>query len=67
MNFVSSLGSIKLKLNAEQVINATTINGAYTMEYENELGTISVGKKANFFITKPIPSYRYFDFSFWKT
>ena len=64
MNFVSSLGSIKLKLNAEQVINATTINGAYAMEFEKELGTISVGKKANFFITKPIPSYQYLHYSF---
>tara|TARA_B100000965_G_C19576712_1_gene751648 strand:- start:632 stop:1879 length:1248 start_codon:yes stop_codon:yes gene_type:complete len=64
MNFVSSLGSIKLKLNAEQVINATTINGAYAMQIQEKFGSISIGKKANFFITKPIPSYQYLHYSF---
>ena len=64
MNFVASLGSIKLKLNANEVINATTINGAYAMGLENKLGTISVGKKANFFITKKIPSQQYLHYSF---
>ncbi|MDG2139192.1 MAG: imidazolonepropionase [Flavobacteriales bacterium] len=64
MNFISSLGSIKLQMNAEQVINATTINGAYAMGLENELGSITIGKKANLFITKPIPSYQYLHYSF---
>ena len=64
MNFVASLGSIKLKMNAEQVINATTINGAYAMGLSHELGTITVGKKANLFITKPMPSYQYLHYSF---
>ena len=64
MNFVSSLGSIKLKLNAEQVINATTINGAYAMEIQDQVGSIAIGKKANFFITKPIPSYQFLHYSF---
>jgi imidazolonepropionase len=64
MNFVASLGSIKLGLNAEQVINSTTINGAYAMQLNKELGTIKVGKKANLFITKKIPSYHYLHYSF---
>ena len=64
MNLVASLGSIKLKLNAEQVINATTLNGAYAMGLENKLGTISVGKIANLIITKPIPNYQYLHYSF---
>ena len=64
MNFVASLGSIKLKMNAEQVINATTLNGAYAMGLENKLGTISVGKIANLIITKPIPNYQYLHYSF---
>jgi len=64
MSFISSLGSIKLKMNAEQVINATTINGAYAMGLEDELGSITIGKKANLFITKPIPSYQYLHYSF---
>ena len=64
MNFVASLGSIKLKMNAEEVINATTLNGAYAMGLENKLGTISKGKMANLIITKPIPNYQYLHYSF---
>lgn len=64
MNFVSSLGCIKLKMTSEEVINATTINSAYAMGVEKELGSIAIGKKANFFITKEIPSYSYPHYSF---
>ena len=48
----------------EQVINATTLNGAYAMGLENKLGTISKGKMANLIITKPIPNYQYLHYSF---
>ena len=64
MNFVASLGCIKLKMTPEEVINATTINSAYAMGVENELGSIAVGKKANIFITKPMPSYAYLTYNF---
>ena len=64
MNFVASLGCIQLKMTPEQVINATTINTAYAMGIEKELGSICIGKKANLFITKPIPSYAYLSYSF---
>ena len=64
MNLIASLGSIKLKMNAEQVINATTLNGAYAMGLEKKLGTISIGKMANLIITKPIPNYQYLHYSF---
>ena len=64
MNFVASLGCIKLKMTPEEVINATTINTAYAMGVEKELGSICIGKKANLFITKPIPSYAYLPYSF---
>ena len=48
MNFISSLGCIKLKLKPEEVINATTINTAYAMGEEKSLGSISIGKKPIF-------------------
>ena len=51
-------------MTAEEVINATTINTAYAMGVEKELGSIAIGKKANLFITKPIPSYAYLPYSF---
>ncbi len=64
MNFISSLGCIQMKMTPEQVINATTINTAYAIGLEKELGSICVGKKANLFITKNIPSYAYIPYSF---
>ena len=64
MNFVSSLGCIQMKMTPEEVINATTINSAYAMGVEKELGSICIGKKANLFITKPIPSYSYLPYEF---
>ncbi|MBT4479220.1 MAG: imidazolonepropionase [Flavobacteriales bacterium] len=64
INLVASLGCIQMKMTPEQVINATTINTAYAMGVEKELGSICVGKKANLFITKEIPSYSYLSYSF---
>lgn len=64
MNFVASLGCIQMKMTPEQVINATTINTAYAMGLEKEVGSICIGKRANIFITKDIPSYSYLPYSF---
>ena len=64
MQLVGSLGCIKMKLTPEEVVNASTINGAYAMELGNELGSISLGKKANLIITKPMPSLAYMMYSF---
>lgn len=64
MPFVISLACIKMKMTAEEAFNAATINGAYAMEVQNELGSISLGKKANVFITKEIPSYNYIPYAF---
>jgi len=64
MNFVSSLGCIRMGMTPEEVINATTINTAYAMGLSQELGSIAVGKKANLFITKPISSYAFIPYSF---
>ncbi|MCX3264348.1 imidazolonepropionase [Pedobacter agri] len=67
MNFVVSLGCIKLKMQPEQAINAATLNGAAAMEISSEYGSISIGKKANLFITKPMPSMAYLPYSFGET
>ena len=64
MNFVASLGCIRMGMTPEEVINATTINTAYAMGISQELGSIAVGKKANLFITKPITSYAFIPYSF---
>ncbi|RZJ76840.1 MAG: imidazolonepropionase, partial [Flavobacterium sp.] len=64
MNFVVSLGCIKLKMTPEQAINAATLNGAAAMELSEEVGSIAVGKKANLFITRPMTSLAYLPYSF---
>lgn len=64
MNFVVSLGCIKLKMLPEEAINAVTLNGAAAMELSNEMGSISIGKKANLFITKVMPSVAFLPYSF---
>ncbi|MBI3519528.1 MAG: imidazolonepropionase [Bacteroidetes bacterium] len=64
MNFMMSLGCVQYKLTPEEVINACTINSAYAMNVSHEVGSITPGKKANFFITKPISSYGFIPYSF---
>ena len=67
MNFVVSLGCIKLKMLPEEAINAATLNGAAAMEISNEMGSIAIGKKANLFITKPMSSLAFLPYSFGQT
>jgi imidazolonepropionase len=64
MQLILSMGCIKYKMIPEEAINAVTINGAYAMGLQNELGTIAVGKKANVFITKEISTMEYMPYAF---
>jgi len=64
MNLVVALACIKLKMTPEEAINAATINGAFALELENKYGSIQVGKKANFILTKKIPSLAYIPYAF---
>ena len=64
MNFVVSLACVKMNMTPEEAINAATINGAYAMGLESSHGSICKGKKANFIITKKIPSYAFIPYSF---
>lgn len=64
MNFVVALSCIQMKMLPEEAINAATINGACAMELQQELGSISIGKKANLIFTKPIPSLAYLPYAF---
>jgi imidazolonepropionase len=56
MGFVVSLACTQMKLTPEEAINATTINGAFALNLSNEIGSITRGKRANFYITKPMSS-----------
>ncbi|MEP6677396.1 MAG: imidazolonepropionase [Ferruginibacter sp.] len=64
MNFVIALACIQMKMLPEEAINAATINGAYAMELQDSVGSITIGKKANLIFTKAIPSLAYLPYSF---
>lgn len=62
--FVLTLACIKMKMTPEEAIHAATLNGAYAMELSDTLGSITVGKKANLIITKPMDSLAYMPYAF---
>lgn len=64
MNFVVATACIKMKMTPEEAINAATINGAYAMGISDTHGSITIGKKANIIITKPITSYYQLPYAF---
>ena len=64
MNFVVATACIKMKMTPEEAINAATLNGAYAMGISETHGSITIGKKANLIITKPIISYYQLPYAF---
>lgn len=64
MKFMMALATLKMKMTPEEAINAATINGAFAMDVDSTLGSITRGKVANLFLTKDIPSYEFLPYSF---
>ena len=64
MQLLSSLACTKMKMTPIETLNAMTINTAYAMGLEKTHGTITIGKKANVMITKPISSLARIPYSF---
>lgn len=64
MRMVMSLGSIRMRMTPTEALNAATINGAAAMGISHDFGSITVGKVANFFITKPMPSPEFFVYAY---
>ncbi len=64
MNTVVSMSCIQMRMLPEEAINAATINAAHAMELQNEVGSITIGKKANLIFTKQIPSLAYLPYAF---
>ena len=64
MKFVTSLACIKLRLQPAEALNAATINGAAAMGLSRDYGSITVGKRASVFITRPIPSIDYIPYAY---
>lgn len=64
MKFAVSLACIKMRLLPEEALNAATINSACAMGLSRDYGSISVGKVANFYITRPIPSLDFIPYAY---
>ena len=56
MRFVMAMGCIRMRLTAVQALNAVTLNSAYAMGVSDEVGSITVGKRANLIVTRPLQS-----------
>ncbi len=63
MRFVTSLASIKMKMTPAEALNAATLNSACAMGESKDYGSITRGKIANFYITKPIPSLAFMPYA----
>lgn len=63
MRFVVSLASIKMKMTPAEALNAATLNSACAMGESKDFGSITRGKIANFYITKPLPSLAFLPYA----
>ncbi|HTI90597.1 MAG TPA: imidazolonepropionase [Puia sp.] len=64
MNLVVAMSCIQMRMLPGEAINAATLNGAYAMSLGDRLGSITVGKKANLIVTRPVPSLAYMPYAF---
>jgi imidazolonepropionase len=64
MPLMLSLACIRMRLTPNEAFNASTINAAFALELQKDYGSISKGKVANLFISKPIPSVAYFPYAY---
>ncbi|MEO8590756.1 MAG: imidazolonepropionase [Flavobacteriales bacterium] len=64
MNFVLSLACIQLRMLPEEALNAMTLNAAAAMDASDDLGSITIGKRASLLITREVPSLAYLPYAF---
>lgn len=57
LQIIMSLASLKMKMTAEEILNAVTLNAAYSLYCQNLIGSIEVGKQADYLIFD-FPSYK---------
>ncbi len=63
LQLIMSLAALKLKMTAEEIWNAVTVNAAYALGKGQEAGTLENGKDANF-VLWDIPNYHYLPYHF---
>lgn len=64
MKFILSLAALKLKFSFAEALQGCTLNGAAAMGLSETRGSIAVGKRADLFITTPLPSAEYLAYAY---
>lgn len=64
MKMLWSLACIKMRLSPEEALAALTINGAAALGLSADRGAVSVGRRADLVVSKPVPSLAYLPYSF---
>ena len=57
MQMIMSLASLKMKMTAEEIINAVTVNGAYALFIQEKTGNLETGKLADILVFD-FPEYK---------
>jgi len=63
LQLIMSLAALKLKMSAEEIWNAVTVNAAHAIGKGMEAGTLEIGKAANF-VVWDAPNYKYIPYHF---
>ncbi len=64
MRMVMALAATQMRMTPTEALHAATRNAAAGMALSHAFGSITVGKVANCFITKPIPSPEFFTYAY---
>jgi imidazolonepropionase len=63
MQFIITLACLQMKMTVAEAITAATINGAYSLEMGDRIGSLEVGKQADILIMD-MPSYKFLPYHF---
>ncbi|NHJ01976.1 MAG: imidazolonepropionase [Candidatus Heimdallarchaeota archaeon] len=63
MQMMMTLAVLRMKMTAAEALVAATINAAHSIDRENEIGSLEVGKKADFVIFDA-PNHRFFAYNY---
>lgn len=64
MRMVMALAATQMRMTPTEALHAATLNGAAAMGLSDHFGSITVGKVANFFLTKPLSSSEFFTYAY---
>jgi len=57
IQMIMSFASVKMRMSAEEIINAATINAAYAIFAQDKIGSLEPGKQADILVFD-FPSYK---------